>query len=390
MVYRRSRRRYRFGRRHRRRLYRRKMFRRRRRYRRRGRKSISRGSTVSFTTDFPIQNCAYIPVATDDDDENSYGNPPEAYPAWSLSILPEAMAMLPGSTVLYKANATDADLDTLFQWNDAKALNSSLSRSTTFVNGYRKYQCDYPNYLNTHVILDYFNLDRLFAIYDRVRINRVTVTLTVPERTEGGPNHHLYVMYNKGRGFEAANSNDTIFYTSPSWALQTDENYVKGVQNEKGLQWLWKQEDLINACSRNGIRNAKSGWHIRELAYNKPVKISWIPRHSRISDSYQHFIDRIDNTSGRIENLANDQANYSNSHRLVSSSVPTDTAKGDTSEYAWFTGPIVRLMDADLGPASAYTPSSSATLFNTYGIRAHLYCSCTFTAFNQVDPLIAN
>ena len=389
MVYRRSRRRYRFGRRHRRRLYRRKMLRRRRRYRRRGRKSASRGSTVSFTTDYPIRNCSYIPAATPDSqhDLNGVGNPASSYPAWSISILPEDLARLPGNSALYTSTADESLFSTIMAFKDKNLLNSSFNSWSAQYDGMRTLQVDYPNYTHIRCIEDYYDLDRLFAIYDRVRINRITVTLTVPERTEGGPNHHLYVMYNKGRGFEAADSLDTINYAVADFNNEDSDIALKGISNMFGMNWLWKQEDLINAGSRNGIRNAKSGWHIRELAYNKPVKISWVPRHARIDSSYTHFIDKVARDNDYVE--PNRQMNYANSKRLVSSAVQTDSANTGLSNYAWFTGPLVRLLDADLAPASSYTPGG-VDFFKTYGVRAHMYCSCTFTAFNQVDPLIEN
>lgn len=403
MASRRYRRRYRIGRRRRRRLYRSKVFRRRRRYRRRGRRSISRGSTVSFTTDYVVDQCSYIaPTALSD--TNAFGVSPDSYPAWSINILPNKLSILPGPNYLYRSDAgTGQVVQTFAADNWSNVLGSPTNLASVFTqnrnfipqNAMRHQQVDYPMYTNLRSFITFFDMTRLADIYDRMRVNRITVTLTVPENTSETKNHHLYIMYNYGRGFEASTAHDLVHYCysgtgQPAEWSTTDVRLPQMV----GYNWLWKQEDLVNAGALNGVRNAKSGWHIRELAYNKPVTLSWVPRHSRINATRNATIDATDDaTSTDLKSLPphviNYEMNFSNSHRLSSASVETNARKL-IEDNVWYTGPLVRLLDADKAPANGFTPASTKTLFSEYGIRAHLYCSFTFTHFNQVDPLVTN
>lgn len=406
MASRRYRRRYRFGRRRRRRLYRSKMFRRRRRYRRRGRRSVTRGSTVSFTTDYVVDQSSYIkPVQYSD--TNAAGVSPDSYPAWSINVLPNKLALLPGPNYLYRPDAGTGSGSSAIAQTFATANWSNVLGSTTYLNSQFKHnptyipdaamrsqQVDFPMYTNLRSFVNFYDMERLAAIYDRVRVNRITVTLTVPENTSTEKNHHLYIMYNYGRGFESATAHDLVHYVfnstaQPSEWVDTNIRLPQCV----GFNWLWKQEDVVNAGSLNGVRNAKSGWHIRELAYNKPVTLSWVPRHARIATARNATIDATgaastNDLSSLPPHVINYEMNFSNSHRLSSASVECNARKLH-EDNIWYTGPLVRLLDADKAPASAFTPDGSS-LFDKYGIRAHLYCSFTFTHFNQVDPLVNN
>ena len=255
---------------------------------------------------------------------------------------------------------------------------------------------DWPNFISSSMIMSVYDLSKFLEIYRYVRVNYMEVTLRVPEKPQGD-NKNLMIWWNNGRGFEANDFRSHWDYVTDGNTGDLDLVDFSGVDgiafrdivsNPRGMQWLWRMKDVVNACSSQGFAMARNGWHSAILSYNKPVKIRWVPRHAGIRERRNLNRDVTDVTFVEGENTVSGQVltsdpNYATSRVMNSRSVSTDIFK---NQSVWYTGPIVRLVDMSVD-SNLSSDIGTDMFFDRFQISADFYCSLTFSGFQLLNPL---
>ena len=255
---------------------------------------------------------------------------------------------------------------------------------------------DWPNFISSSMIMSVYDLSKFLQIYRYVRVNYMEVTLRVPEKPQGD-NKNLMIWWNNGRGFEANDFKSHWEYVTNGSTGDLDKVTYSGdatvafrdiISNPRGMQWLWRMKDVVNACSSQGFAMAHSGWHSATLSYDKPVKIRWIPRHSGIRERRNLNRDVTDvkydgTTNVVLAQVLTADPNYAESRVMNSRSVSCDVFK---NQSVWYTGPIVRLVDLSVDSNLNGTIGTDM-FFDRFQISADFYCSLTFSGFQLLNPL---
>lgn len=415
MARRRYRRSRRALRRYRRRSYggRRRLLRSRRRYRRR-RSGVS-PARVGFTLQYPVIWGVYVGSNGALVGQNSIGLNLYSQPAWSLMLKHPVMVQNLSEPGPYNSVTSDVEWHLYPDWEQSPstgngcAVNVTLpelmgfpenntyftdSQSRAWLVGDAGSLRDWPNFISSQMILSVYDLSKFLDIYRYVRVNYMEVTLRVPEKPQGD-NKNLMIWWNNGRGFEAndfkshweyVTNGSTNNLDSVTYGGETTLAFRDVISNPRGMQWLWRMKDVVNACSTQGFAMTKSGWHSATLSYDKPVKIRWIPRHAGIRERRNLNRDVTDVTfTGGLnyvqgEVLTSDP-NYAESRVMNSRSVSTDIFR---KQAVWYTGPIVRLVDMSTDKNSG-SPGTDM-FFDRFQISADFYCSLTFSGFQLLNP----
>lgn len=398
-----------------RRLRRSRMLLRRRRYRRR-RNGVA-PARVGFSLQYPVIWGLYVGANDDMDGQNSTGLNLYSQPAWSLMLKHPTMVQNLTEPGPYNSLSDEVEWHLYPDWDQSPssktgcALNVTLQdlmgmppndRYFTAPNGRvwgigdAKYLRDWPNFISSQMIMSVYDLSRFLDIYRYVRVNYMEVTLRVPEKPQGD-NKNLMIWWHNGRGFEANDFKSHWEYVTDAPTGDVDTATYAGnatigfrdiISNPRGMQWLWRMKDVVNACSSQGFAMARSGWHSATLSYDKPVKIRWIPRHSGIRERRNLNRDVTDVSYNGQNNIVEGEVltsdpNYADSRVMNSRSVSCEIFK---HQAVWYTGPIVRLVD--LSVDSNWSSSSGTDMFfDRFQISADFYCSLTFSGFQLLNPL---
>lgn len=401
-----------------RRLRRTRMLLRRRRYRHR-RNGVS-AARVGFTLQYPVIWGLYVGANDVLDGENATGLSMYSQPAWSLMLKHPTMVQNFTEPGPYNSLSTNMVWHLYPDWDQTPstkagcALNVTLQDlmglpdQNTYIStdqgnwkvGDALNLRDWPNFISSQMIMSVYDLSKFLEIYRYVRVNYMEVTLRVPEKPQGD-NKNLMIWWNNGRGFEANDFKSHWDYVTdrPTSDLDSVNHNSKVsiafrdiVSNPRGMQWLWRMKDVVNACSTQGFAMAQSGWHSATLSYDKPVKIRWIPRHAGIRERRNLNRDVTDVTWEGISpvgsNVVTGQVlssdpNYAESRVMNSRSLSCQIFR---DQAVWYTGPIVRLVDLSANSSAAYPPSTDM-FFDSFQISADFYCSLTFSGFQLMNPL---
>lgn len=400
-----------------RRLRRTRMLLRRHRYRRRTGVTPAR---VGFSLQYPVVWGLFVGSNGALAGQNSTGLSLYSQPAWSLMLKHPTMVQNLSEPGPYNSVAV-APGDPEVEWHlypdwqqsPAKTLGCAVnvtlqdlmglpSNNTYFDDSEGKpWQVgdalnlrDWPNFISSQMIMSVYDLSKFLEIYRYVRVNYMEVTLRVPEKPQG-ENKNLIIWWNNGRGFEANDFKSHWEYVTKGSTSDLDlvtyaNDYTLAfrdiISNPRGMQWLWRMKDVVNACSSQGFAMAHSGWHSATLSYDKPVKIRWIPRHSGIRERRNLNRDVTDVQFNDESNVVRGQVltsdpNYADSRVMNSRSLSCDIFK---NQAVWYTGPIVRLVD--LSVDNNVSPGTEM-FFERFQISADFYCSLTFSGFQLLNPL---
>lgn len=151
---------------------------RRRMLRRRGRRS--RGLTVSCRREYPLVYSSFIP-----DVFVLYGSEVGArqgeFYSWSVNILPKELVLVPG------------DVITVGKWAIPTAGGggaTGLLTRTLGGNDTKNWWTDMPICVRSDTVFKALNAENLWKMHTEYRVRYISVTLTVPENTNGARNHH--------------------------------------------------------------------------------------------------------------------------------------------------------------------------------------------------------
>ena len=397
-----------------RRLRRSRMLLRRRRYR--NRRNGVAPARVGFTLQYPVNWALYVGSNGALAGQNSVGLSNYSQPAWSLMLKHPTMIQNLTEPGPYFSFNDDLEWHLYPDWEQAPAkdlgcpVNVTLqdlmgnppddtyfidSEGTSWKVGDALKLRDWPNFISSQMIMSVYDLSKFLEIYRYVRVNYMEVTLRVPEKPQG-ENKNLIIWWNNGRGFEANDFKSHWEYVTDGATGDLDSVDSTGdakiafrsiISNPRGMQWLWRMKDVVNACSTQGFAMAQSGWHSATLAYDKPVKIRWVPRHAGIRERRNLNRDVVDATFVDGSTVVQRQVltadpNYADSRVMNSRSVSSDVFK---NQSVWYTGPIVRLVD--LSVDNNIGSPGTEMFFNRFQISADFYCSLTFSGFRLLNPL---
>ena len=128
-----------------------------------------------------------------------------------------------------------------------------------------------------------------------------------------------------------------------------------------------------------GHDNRLNGWHRKQLNYQCPVTIRFRPRHTKIIESRNYYVDKSGSDTYYRAN-----AFWPNSDKLVRSFLNCDVKNGQQNERHYWMGPVIRLIDADLAQGAAI---SNSTLFDLYGIKATVTGKLALRGIKANDPI---
>ena len=400
-----------------RRLRRSRMLLRRRRYRRRNGVAPAR---VGFSLQYPVIWGLYVDNNGAAAGQNSTGLNLYSQPAWSLMLKHPAMIQNysePGPYNNVSGVEGSAEWHLYPRWRQSPstdmgcAVNVSLqdlmgmpknnqyfkdATDTYWKVGDASRLRDWPNFISSQMILSVYDLSKFLDIYRYVRVNYMEVTLRVPEKPQGD-NKNLIIWWNNGRGFEANDFKSHWEYVTENSTNDLDAVDSAGdakisfrdmISNPRGMQWLWRMKDVVNACSTQGFAMSQSGWHSATLSYDKPVKIRWVPRHAGIRERRNLNRDVASATFQDGSNvvqreLLSSDPNYAESRVMNSRSISCNIFK---NTGVWYTGPIVRLVDLSVD-GNAENMIGTDMFFDRFQISADFYCSLTFSGFQLLNPL---
>lgn len=121
------------------------------------------------------------------------------------------------------------------------------------------------------------------------------------------------------------------------------------------------------------------------MAYNHPVTISWRPRHADIRMSHYNYTDQYGSSAFHNKVISN----FAESQKMVRSYLPTDVDPNYTTEYQYWMGPVIRLLDADIAIEDTPSDESDAgvSLYDKYGIRVTTKVRVRFKKMNANDDI---
>lgn len=399
-----------------RRLRRSRVLLRRRRYRRR-RNGVA-PARVGFSLQYPVIWGLHVESNGAAAGQNSTGLSQYCQPAWSLMLKHPQMVQNNTEPGPYDSlGTTDVQWHLYPDWKQSPSTKMGCAVDVSLVDlmGYPtnlNYFADehgtpwrvgdalklrdWPNFISSSMIRSVYDLSKFLEIYRYVRVNYMEVTLRVPEKPQG-ENKNLMIWWHNGRGFEANDFKSHWEYVTDGNTGNLDavdstgENKIAFrdlISNPRGMQWLWRMKDVVNACSSQGFAMAHSGWHSATLAYDKPVKIRWVPRHAGIRERRNLNRDVVDATfaDGSVvveRQVLTSDPNYATSRVMNSRSVSCDIFK---NQSVWYTGPIVRLVDMSVD-SNLNSSVGTDMFFDRFQISADFYCSLTFSGFQLLNPL---
>ena len=392
---------------------------RRHRYRRRTGVTPAR---VGFTLQYPVIWGLHVGANGAAAGQNSIGLSQYSQPAWSLMLKHPTMVQQltepgPYNNIPVAPGDPEQEWHLYPDWGQSPSTSTGCAVNVTLQNLMglpsnntyfddsegRPWQVgdalklrDWPNFISSQMIMSVYDLSKFLEIYRYVRVNYMEVTLRVPEKPQG-ENKNLMIWWNNGRGFEANDFKSHWEYVTNGSTGNLDTVTYSGdftvgfrdiISNPRGMQWLWRMKDVVNACSTQGFAMAQSGWHSATLSYDKPVKIRWIPRHAGIRERRNLNRDitdvKFDGTVNRVlAQVLSADPNYAESRVMNSRSLSCDIFK---NQAVWYTGPIVRLVDMSVDSNFNGTIGTDM-FFDRFQISADFYCSLTFSGFQLLNPL---
>ena len=344
-------------------LYKRRRY---RRYRRRGRKSSA--LTVSGNRESCLEESSFIPKASLV--KGSFvGTLEDGFYQWSINPLPAGVADVPGM---------DAYIG---YWTNTG--NKVYTRSIG-INGDAKMLMDLPVCISQTSVRNLVRCNTLFELCKYYRVASVSCTFTVPERTELGPNHNLYLMWTYFPHMRAATAESCYGFVTPEAGAWRDSESP----TVRGWNWIANPADIAEACSVDGIENGRNGWQRKQLAYNSPVTISWRPRHANIiashvnyNDAYWSKQDQVNIGQNKVLSL------FATDPKMVRSYLPTDIDDNAESEKQFWMGPAIRLIDGDIKASQPLPSNPTQNLFDLYGVRVTTTIVVKFKGMNTADPI---
>ncbi|QIR82194.1 capsid protein [Chicken virus mg4_657] len=398
-----------------RRLRRSRVLLRRRRYRRR-RNGVA-PARVGFSLQYPVIWGLYVGNNGALDGENSTGLSLYSQPAWSLMLKHPTMVQNHTEPGPYNLLSDQVEWHLYPDWEQKPSTEIGCAVNVTLQElmgmppndryftdpkgrewgiGDAKKLRDWPNFISSQMIMSVYDLSKFLEVYRYVRVNYMEVTLRVPEKPQGD-NKNLVIYWHNGRGFEANDFKSHWEYVSNADTGDLDNATFQGnatigfrdiISNPRGMQWLWRMKDVVNACSTQGFAMSRSGWHSATLSYDKPVKIRWVPRHAGIRERRNLNRDVTDvqftgDTNAVQGQVLTSDPNYAESRVMNSRSVSSDIFE---NQAVWYTGPIVRLVDMSVD-SNLNTALGTDMFFDRFQISADFYCSLTFSGFQLLNPL---
>lgn len=341
---------------------------RRRMLRRRGRRS--RGLTVSCRREYPLVYSSFIP-----DVFVLYGSEVGArqgeFYSWSVNILPNELVLVPGNTITVGKWA----IPTVGAGGATGLLTRTLGGNDT-----GNWWTDMPICVRSDTIFKALNAENLWKMHTEYRVRYISVTLTVPENTNGARNHHLYVEWSHLPHALAATFDSVRGESVPPNPTASTSGRLLNF-NAGGWNWLCRPKDVGEACSIDGHDNKRFGWKRAQLNYGRPVTIRWRPRHAKINFDHGNYVDYFGSAAADHDIKLYD--NYAVSRKLTRSYLPTEIDVTDINQQHWWLGPVVRILDAD-NARGVTTSSYEPTLYDNFGIR------CTFSMSVKLRGLKAN
>lgn len=234
---------------------------------------------------------------------------------------------------------------------------------------------DLPLTVSNISLYNWFNCKTMWDIATTYRIKYISITLTVPENTNGEKNHNLYIEWTnlpKVRSSAFEDCRGMVMLESPTQTF-----------DPAGWNWIGNPPDIAEACSMYGHDNRLNGWHRKQLNYVNPVTIRFRPRHTKISFSHTNYIDYTSSTTKSYRT----NPEFANSDKLVRSFLPCDVAQETPEKHYWM-GPVIRLIDADMPMANPV--SGSGNIFARYGIKATVSAKLALRGIKANDPIFPN
>lgn len=326
----------------------------RRRYRR------SKGIVVSMSEDCVVDQSSWLPLATLV--QGGYvGVRSSGFVTWCINPLPPNLRTTIGELTITGGWTNDGDkIATRTIGNAPQATDET------------KMLTDLPLTVSNVSLYNWFNCKTIWDIATSYRIKYISITLTVPENTNGEKNHNLYIEWTNLPKVRSAAFEDCRGMVM--------EEEPKSNFPPNGWNWIGNPPDIAEACSMYGHDNRLNGWHRKQLNYNNPVTIRFRPRHTKITFSHTNYVDAY--SSSTLVYRAD--AQWANSDKLVRSFLPCDVAY-EKSETQYWMGPVIRLIDADLPMSSGVT--SGNNLFKLYGIKATVSAKLALRGIKANDPI---
>lgn len=326
----------------------------RRRYRR------SKGIVVSMSEDCIVDQSSALPIATLV--KGGYvGVRSSGFHTWCINPLPPNLRDVVGhSNMTGGWSSVSTDIP-----NRLIGVGSQATNET-------KMLTDLPLTVSNISLYQWFNCKTMWDIATSYRIKYISITLTVPENTNGEKNHNLYIEWTnlpKVRSAAFEDCRGMVMLENPNSAF-----------DPAGWNWIGNPPDIAEACSIYGHDNRLNGWHRKQLNYVNPVTIRFRPRHTKISFSHTNYIDYT--ASGSVTYRANPE--WANGDKLVRSFLPCDVADVNTEKHYWM-GPVIRLIDADMPRAIGV--AANANIFERYGIKATVSAKLALRGIKANDPI---
>lgn len=309
--------------------------------------------TVRASGDYILQYSSRIPLETKLLG-GTVGIPAEGFATWSINPLPE----------IFVKDVSIGDKNVVGWWsNDGSGNNTDVRHIGIGGDDQMKLLTDLPLVIRSDKIPLFFQCNKLWDMFRSYRLTYVSITFTVPENVNSGPNHNLYIEWCDGRKWRPAAFEDCsgmVCGSNPTFASVNSWEI-------KGWNWLCNPPDVAESCSPMGRSSGGQGWHRQQLAYNHPVTIRFRPRHADIQFSHSNFADAYDKTTGVNKVIYQ----FSQNSKFVRSYLDTDIAHSYTSEVQHWFGPVVRFIDADTGVDGI--SGAGNNLYRVYGVR----CTCS-------------
>lgn len=319
--------------------------------------------TVSGTRESQLVDCSFIPAAkpvlgTD------VGTPQGGFYTWSINPLPVSVVNIPGDPKFIGAWSSEPK-NILIRQIGMGANGTTETRMLT----------DMPVCISNVSVKSIVRCETMWKLHKLYRITFVSCTFTVPEFTEGKRNHNLYLEWThlpRGRCSAYEDCNGMVVGSAAS------------SMNTYGFNWIVNPPDIAEACCPDGRNNRLNGWHRRQLAYNRPVTISWRPRHTNLLEDHQNYLDSV-GSSGQGSMRVLDH--FGTKNKLIRGYLPTDVDQSIFDERQFWMGPCIRLVDADMPISDQGGGINNKSLFDVYGVRVSTLVKVKFKDMNTTDPL---
>ena len=317
--------------------------------------------TVSGTRESQLVDCSFIPRAkpvlgTD------VGTPEGGFYTWSINPLPTSVVNIPGDNRYVGSWSSDPK-------NVLKRMIGAGASATTET----QMLMDMPVCISNVSVKNIVRCATMWKLHKLYRISFVSCTFTVPEYTEGKRNHNLYLEWTHLPRARCSAYEDCAGMIGPSGGPSSTNTY--------GFNWIANPPDIAEACCPDGRNNRLNGWHRRQLAYNRPVTISWRPRHVNLLEDHANYYDNASPPKSRVLD------HFGTKNKLIRGYLPTDVDQDSFDERQYWMGPVIRLVDADMPISDLGGGIDNKTLFDIYGVRVTTLVKVKFKDMNATDPL---